>query len=133
MPAIHPIQQTPAINGRQLCFCGVCRPRVRFCRPAFGRIRQRRSVAPALAQYLSSRAGRDMFSPAHRQKAFPLLGDTFGYVTARVIYILYALYFVFFSLLPLLDLGASSIRLSTPRPTYVFTPFFFERVYSRKI
>ena len=120
MPAIHPIQQDrPAINGRQLCFF------VAFVVPVSKLLSAPAQLAefakgdllvPALAQYLLQAAvlAVIMFLASRTDKSFfRLLGDTFGYVTARIIYILYALYFVFFSLLPLLDLER-----------FVYTAFF---------
>ena len=123
MPAIHPIQQDrPAINGRQLCFF------VAFVVPVSKLLSAPAQLAefakgdllvPALAQYLLQAAvlAVIMFLASRTDKSFfRLLGDTFGYVTARIIYILYALYFVFFS--PYWTSSASSIRrFSTPRPT----------------
>ena len=87
-------------------------------------------LVPALAQYLLQAAvlAVIMFLASRTDKSFfRLLGDTFGYVTARIIYILYALYFVFFSLLPLLDLErfVYTAFFDTAPHMYVFTPFFF--------
>ena len=134
MPAIHPIQQDrPAINGRQLCFF------VAFVVPVSKLLSAPAQLAefakgdllvPALAQYLLQAAvlAVIMFLASRTDKSFfQLLGDTFGYVTARIIYILYALYFVFFSLLPLLDLErfVYTAFFDTAPHMYVFTPFFF--------
>ena len=134
MPAIHPIQQDrPAINGRQLCFF------VAFVVPVSKLLSAPAQLAefakgdllvPALAQYLLQAAvlAVIMFLASRTGKSFfQLLGDTFGYVTARIIYILYALYFVFFSLLPLLDLErfVYTAFFDTAPHMYVFTPFFF--------
>ena len=120
MPAIHPIQQDrPAINGRQLCFF------VAFVVPVSKLLSAPAQLAefakgdllvPALAQYLLQAAvlAVIMFLASRTDKSFfQLLGDTFGYVTARIVYIL-----SFSVSCPYWTSSASSIRrFSTPRPT----------------
>ena len=133
MPAIHAIQQDkPAINGRQLCFfAAFLIPVSKFLSApaALAFFAKGDLLVPALTHYLLQAAilAVILFLASRTDKSFfDLLSDTFGVLTARIVYILYSLYFIFFMLLPILNVerfvySAFSIRRPTSSPLLPFS------------
>lgn len=134
MPAIHAIQQDrPAINGRQLCFfAAFLIPVSKFLSApaALAFFAKGDLLIPALTHYLLQAAilAVILFLASRTDKSFfDLLSDTFGVLTARIVYILYSLYFIFFMLLPILNVErfVYSAFFDTAPYLFAFTPFFF--------
>ena len=134
MPAIHAIQQDkPAINGRQLCFfAAFLIPVSKFLSApaALAFFAKGDLLVPALTHYLLQAAilAVILFLASRTDKSFfDLLSDTFGVLTARIVYILYSLYFIFFMLLPILNVErfVYSAFFDTAPYLFAFTPFFF--------
>ena len=134
MPAIHAIQQDkPAINGRQLCFfAAFLIPVSKFLSApaALAFFAKGDLLIPALTHYLLQAAilAVILFLASRTDKSFfDMLSDTFGILTARIVYILYSLYFIFFMLMPILNIErfVYSAFFDTAPYLFAFAPFFF--------